>query len=132
MSVKFSLNDAQLDKITDAIKQAGADAETAINTYLQNTAPDIVKTSITDLIPISNRTRKHAKTSKPFEHQNFNLALQVKSRRPFYYLKFINDGTGTSKGKNALEFMERGLDAKVEEMTDGMLDAINEIMNKRW
>ena len=132
MSVKFELKADQLEKITDAIKQAGADAETAINAYLQNTAPDIVKTSITDLLPISNRTQKHAKTSNPFEHKNFNLALQVKSRSPFYYLKFINDGTGTSKGKNALEFMERGLDAKVEEMTDGMLDAINEIMNKRW
>jgi hypothetical protein len=132
MSVKFELKAEQLDKITDAIKQAGADAETAINTYLQNTAPDLVKTSITDLIPISNRTKKHAKTSNPFEHQNFNLALSVKSRSPFYYLKFINDGTGTSKGKNALEFMERGLDAKVDEMTDGMLDEINNIMTKRW
>lgn len=132
MSVKFELKAEQLEKITNAIKQAGADAETAINSYLQNKAPDIVKTSIIDLIPTSSRTKKHAKTSKPFEHQNFNLALNVKSRSPFYYLKFINDGTGTSKGKTALEFMERGLDAKVDEMTDGMLDEINNIMNKRW
>lgn len=132
MSVKFELKAEQLEKITDAITSAGADAETAINAYLKNTAPDIVKTSITDLIPISNRTKKHARNSNPLEHENFNLALKVKSRSPFYYLKFINDGTGTSTGKTPLEFMERGLDAKVEEMTSGMLDEINNIINKRW
>lgn len=127
MAVDFMSNANDIHKLATKISRMGENTEAIINNYLRTRAPEKIIPSIIGLIPVSERKKKHAKTSDPLKHQNFNLSVVVKEKQKTTpYLHFPNDGTGTSEGKTPKEFMEKGL----EKVKDSMInDMLNELSN---
>ena len=119
------MDDGDFAKIQDKIREFSDGAEQVINEYLINQASDIFMDSITNLIPVSDRQKKHAKQNAPLVgEQKENLVLYIHTRKPWHYLYFPDEGEGTSLGQKAHDFMGEGVEAKYDEVVNGMLDAL--------
>ena len=121
----FELNDGDIEKLVTSIQNYSGNAEQAIGNYLENELPGIAKPSIQNLIPVSNRNKKHAKNSAPFtEDMEGNLSIYIHTKKPFHYLYFPDEGEGTSKGQEPHYFMEEGMERKYDEIVNGLLDSL--------
>lgn len=129
MSVKYSLNDEQLEKLIYAVDNDAQAAETAISNYLATDGQRLIKSSIVNLIPVSNRQKKHAKNSNPLQHNSYNMSVVIYPKKQFYYLYYVDQGLGTSTGRQPAEFMERGLEQAIEPLFNDMLQTFNEVFN---
>ncbi len=129
MSVTYSLNAEQLDELINAVENDAEAAEIAITNYLATDGQRLIKSSIENLIPVSNRQKKHAKTSNPLQHDTYNMSVVIYPKKPFYYLYYVDQAQGTSRGKQPADFMERGLEQVVEPLFNDMLQTFNEVFN---
>lgn len=121
----FELNDGDIEKLVASIQNYSGNAEQAIGNYLENELPGIAKPSIQNLIPVSDRNKKHAKNSAPFtEDMEGNLSIYIHTKKPFHYLYFPDEGEGTSKGQAPHYFMEEGMERKYDEIVNGLLDSL--------
>lgn len=127
----FELNDGDINKLITTIQNYSGDAEKAIGNYLENELPDIAKPSIQNLIPVSDRNKKHAKNSAPFtEDMEGNLSIYIHTKKPYHYLYFPDEGEGTSKGQEPHYFMEEGMERKYDEIVNGLLDSLLDKWNE--
>ena len=125
MSATFTLDDKDIDRLTNAIKNFEGEAEKAIGQYLESKADDIFQKSIINLIPVSEANKKHAKNSAPLTgDMQGNLSLYIHTKKQWHYLYFPNEGEGTSKGQPPHDFMGEGLDKKYDEVVNGLLDCL--------
>lgn len=125
MSATFTLDDKDIDRLTNAIKSFEGEAEKAIGQYLESKADDIFQKSIINLIPVSEANKQHAKTSAPLTgDMQGNLSLYIHTKKKFHYLYFPNEGEGTSKGQEPHDFMGEGLDKEYDTVVNGLLDAL--------
>lgn len=122
----FKLNYDDNKKITNAIKSFKGDAEKTINDYLRNEGKDILINEITQKIPISQKGKKHAKTHKWYKTEFYNLAIVVSTSTNYYYLKFVNDGTGTSRKGDHAGFVEESGKKASEKITIGLIKKLEE------
>lgn len=121
----FELNDGDINKLITTIQNYSGNAEKAIGNYLENELPDIAKPSIQNLIPVSDRNKKHAKNSAPFtEDMEGNLSIYIHTKKAYHYLYFPDEGEGTSKGQEPHYFMEEGMERKYDEIVNGLLDSL--------
>ena len=121
----FELNDGDINKLVASIQNYSGNAEQAIGNYLENELPGIAKPSIQNLIPVSDRNKKHAKNSAPFtEDMEGNLSIYIHTKKPYHYLYFPDEGEGTSKGQEPHYFMEEGMERKYDEIVNGLLDSL--------
>lgn len=129
--VSFRLHDEDVNKLIQAIQSYKDNAEEAIGDYLENKLPGIVKPSIENLIPVSDRKKAHAKYSDPLtEKMDGKLSVTINTKKKWHYLYFPNEGEGTSKGQEPHYFMEDGLDNQYDNIVNGLLDSlINEFEN---
>lgn len=134
---RFVLHDEDIERVKAGIARCGTESEKTINDYLHNVAGEKLAKSITRFLPRSAVNKSnHAKDSKWWEQDNYNLAVSIsnslKGKRgtSFYYLYYVATGTGTSKKKGANEFMEKGMDAEYNNIVDGLLNALNEKIEK--
>lgn len=123
-SIKFELDEKDVEKLTEKIKSFSGDAERAINDYLRDIAAPSFDKAIENLLPISENGKSHAKGSDPFENEFFNMGVNVKSKKEFWYLYFPDQGDGTSLNRGARFFMQKGIDAEYGNTVNGMLDAM--------
>ena len=120
----FTINDDDIEKIHKAIRDFGEGAEKVLNEYLQTEASEKFKTAITNLIPVSDRNKTHAKNSNPIEGKMVdNLALYMHSIKRFNYLYFPDEGEGTSIGQPH-DFMQKGIDSEYDTVVNEMLDRL--------
>lgn len=112
-----------LQRVLEEQKQVAFEV---INDVLENEAKDLFISSITDLIPVSNRNKKHAKTSNPLMAISGELSLTISAKKQFQYLYFPNDGSNTKNHVGNLDFMGRGLKAQEENIINKILDRISE------
>lgn len=129
MSVTYSLNAEQLEELIYAVDNDAQSAEIAITNYLATDGQRTIKASIENLIPVSNRQKKHAKHSNPFEHESHNMSVVIYAKKQFHYLYYVDQAQGTSRGKQPADFMERGLEQVVEPLFNDMLQTFNEVFN---
>lgn len=121
----FELNDGDINRLITTIQNYSGNAEKAIGNYLENELPDIAKPSIQNLIPVSDRNKKHAKNSAPFtEDMEGNLSIYIHTKKAYHYLYFPDEGEGTSKGQEPHYFMEEGMERKYDEIVNGLLDSL--------
>ena len=99
-------------------------AEDTINNYLHNAGKEKLIQSITNYIPVSPRTNKHAKKSVWHQTKDFNLAVQISNARKFYYLYFPLTATGTSINKSPNDFFTKGVDRVYNEVVNEMMERI--------
>lgn len=125
MGMRFSLDDKDIERLTDAIKAFEGSAEQAIGEYLEGQANEIFKDSIVNLIPVSKQNKRHAKNSAPLTGEmQGNLSLYIHTKKNWHYLYFPDEGEGTSKGQAPHDFMGEGVDKEYDTVVNGMLDAL--------
>ena len=125
MGAYFELKSEDVQKLQQAIQQYGGNAEKTINDLLNSEVKEILIKSITNLIPVSEKGKKHAKFSNPLQgDMKGNLTLYIHTKSNFHYLYFPDEGEGTSKGRGASDFMGRGIDAEYDNVLNRMLDKL--------
>ena len=129
MGAYFELKSEDVQKLQQAIQQYGGNAEKTINELLNSEVKEIFIKSITNLIPVSEKGKIHAKTSNPLRgDMKGNLTLYIHTNSKFHYLYFPDEGEGTSKGKGPDDFMGRGIDAEY----DNVMNRILEKLQNEW
>lgn len=126
-STKFELKLEDVKRINDIIKSYAGDAEKQINDYLSGSGKSKIINSIVNLIPVSDKDKKHAKDSKPLEGVNYNLSLTIRSKRQFNYLYFPQMAEGTSKNNTPNDFMEKGVDSIYDSVVNDLIERLKSI-----
>lgn len=126
----FTLKDNDVERITKAIQNCGEYSEQTINNYLHNVAGEKIARSITDFLPRSNRNKVHAKDSKWYKINNYNLSVSIENASKFYYLYYVATGTGTSKLNEPKTFMEDGLNKERNNIVNGIVNELIKNINK--
>lgn len=122
--VKFEIKQEDTEKIVSLLQSMEGNAENIINDYLHNEGKEKIVNSITNFIPVSPRTNKHAKTSQWSQTKNFNLAVQISNARKFYYLYFPLTATGTSQNKSPNDFFAKGINNVYDEVVEDILERL--------
>lgn len=134
IKTKFSLNDKDVDRIKKSILNLGGSSENVINDYLHGEGAERIVTGITKFIPVSKRKKKHAKTSKWYKQNNYNLAVAIENstsgKNSFYYLYYVATGTGTSEKKGPNDFMNKGMDTEYNNVVNGLINEIEKNIEK--
>lgn len=122
--VKFEMKQQDVEKIKKILETVPQNAEDTINNYLHNTAKEKLTKSITNYIPVSLKTIKHAKNSQWYQTKDFNLAVQISNARKFYYLYFPLTATGTSKDRSPNDFFTKGIENVYDDVVNEMIEEI--------
>lgn len=136
VKTRFELKDVDIERVKQSIGKLGYSSENVINNYLHNIAGEKIAAGITKYIPVSKRDKIHAKYSNWSEQANYNLAVNVsnslKGKRgtSFYYLYYVATGTGTSKKNGPNDFMEKGMDQEYNNIVNGLINELNENIEK--
>lgn len=88
-----------------------------VNNLNKQGAP-IVRRNIKRGMPVSNKTSTHMKNANSLEVRALgnkggyrNIGFYIQPHENFWYMKFTNNGSGTSRGKQARQFIQRGVKA---------------------
>lgn len=122
--VNFEMKQEDVEKIKKLLEAVPQNAEDTINNYLHNKGKEKLTNSITNYIPVSPKTTKHAKNSEWYQTKDFNLAVQISNARKFYYLYFPLTATGTSIKKNPNDFFTKGVDRVYDDVVNEMMEEI--------
>lgn len=129
IKTKFELKDNDVERIKQSISNLGASSENVINDYLHNKGGQKIASGITNFIPVSKRDKRHAKHSKWYKQNNFNLAVAIENstggKNSFYYLYYVATGTGTSKKNGPNDFMNKGMDKEYRSLVNELIDEID-------
>lgn len=129
--VDFSLKEEDLGKIQEAIMDFGDDAERVVNDCLANEVKDKLITSITNLIPVSDKNKKHAKSSNPLDGKiRNNLTLWIHTKPKYNYLYFPQNAEGQSRNNSPNDFMEKGIDAEYDNAVNIILEKLQRRMEE--
>lgn len=121
---KFELKSEDIQKISDSISKFPSDAEDTINSYLHGPGKEKMIKSMENIIPISERKKKHAKGNSPLRSNTFNLGLTIRTKTKYNYLYFPQMAEGTSKKNSPNDFMQKGLDSIYDSVVNDMIDKI--------
>lgn len=122
---RFELDAKDIERLAGAIKNFEGNAEEALGSYLKNEADEIFRPSIENLIPVSDKDKKHARYSAPLTGEmQGNLSLYIHTKKAWHYLYFPDEGEGTSKGQFPHDFMGEGIEKQYDTVVNGMLDAL--------
>lgn len=134
MAAVFTLDDAAFERMNAAIQSYGANADTVISKYLDEEGSKEIFQGITALLPASGRTWKGKKAAaqvaassnptKVFRSEVSVLTLTVKSRNPYNYLYFPDDGSNTIDHWGNQKFMLSGAEAASEKIIDGVIERL--------
>lgn len=87
-------------------------------TNLNKQGAPIVRRNIKRGMPVSSRAKVHAKSANSLEVKAMggrggyrNVGFYIQPKSDYWYLKFPNNGTGTSNGKRPKQFFQRGVRA---------------------
>ena len=129
--VDFSLKEEDLGRIQEAIMDFGDDAERVVNDCLANDVKDKFITSITNLMPVSNKNKRHAKSSNPLDGKvRNNLTLWIHTKTKYNYLYFPQNAEGTSKRNSPNDFMEKGIEVEYDNVVNEMLEKLQRRMEE--
>lgn len=127
--VEMNLDTRQMQRLEESIRALPGKSEKVINEVLHSKGVNFVKEEITNLLPVSKKSKKHAKSSNPFTKNKFNLGFLVKAKGgaaknkgSFGYLVFPNEGRGPHNPREQ-RFMEKGLEKATPK-------TINEVQTK--
>ncbi len=142
MSIDFALKADDWQILEKRLADYPKNAENAINNYLHNEGNDVIVHGVTRYIPVSTghpkahlRTKgkkykhkksgAHAKDAVWYETNKFNLAINLKNIRDYYYLYFVQNGLGTSKYTGGVDFITPGMNSVYDTVLDGLQNALN-------
>lgn len=131
MSNIFYLDASTFDNLQQAMKEYSANAEDVVNEVLHEEAGQMLKESIQNLIPVSERTWKGkkgaAKTSNSLKSINSNLAVTITTTPTYQYLYFPDDGTNTRKHAGNKQFFMQGTESVTDEIINLCINRLTEL-----
>lgn len=124
---------ADYQSIADLAKRFEAvpvEVENIVNSFVHGEAPAIIRPELQGLIPVSNRSKKHAANNqRAFGRQeNYNLAVKIITGSQFNYLVFPDEGLGTSKNNEPQNFTGRALENVMPELTENMTEYVKNLL----
>ena len=138
MSVRYELDYSEVEKLEEKFRAVPDNIENIINGVLHKDGIKVTTTAITEEMPVSNRTKKHAKYSKWSRSTKENLGFVIKARGgasnkkgSYGYLVFPNEGRGPH---NPLEqrFMEEGLEKSTPEVLRLLNEQIDQYLEEEF
>ncbi|SEB15748.1 hypothetical protein SAMN05421743_12138 [Thalassobacillus cyri] len=138
MSIRYDLDYQEVEKLEEKFRKVPDNVENIINQVLHNEGIKRTTAAITKELPVSNRTKKHAKYSKWSKSEKHNLGFTVKTKGgaaknpgSFGYLVFPNEGRGPH---NPLEqrFMEEGLEKTTPEIIELISERIDNFLEEEF
>lgn len=111
----------------------------AFNEYLHKPATmQKTENAIKAIMPMSARQPKsrkgkpipRAKEAKSLTNTPLPLGFKTSTKRRYNYLRFPNEGTGTSAGKAPKEFFEKGLTTQEDKLINDLLDIAENILTE--
>ncbi|HHW4467436.1 TPA: hypothetical protein ACUWZY_002311 [Listeria monocytogenes] len=137
MCAKWSVDFADVDKLTELISKIPNKSEEIINKTLETKAVPLAKQNIEKRINLSKNwkgqllNKNHAQTAGPFVAKMSNLGFELISKPKFNYLIFPDQGVGKNN-KTKQDFMLLGLEEStaeiVEMLEEDVLKEINNIL----
>lgn len=126
----FHLEEEGIERLQKAMADYGEGVGQKIYEYLSTTGDEIFQASITNLIPVSDRAKKHAKHSNPLKSEmQTETTLYIHAPGKYHYLYFPDQGQGTSKGQAPHEFMETGVDNRYNQVVNDLIDILIKDLN---
>ena len=128
---RFELDVSQHERLQRAMQEYGNQAGRTVDDVLHNEGGKLIQDEIMRLLPESGRTwkgkRTAAKRAQPFTQKNESLAVTIKTKSPYHYLYFPDDGSNTKRHRGEQQFMYRG----AENQTNRIMDlCINRLIEK--
>lgn len=128
---RFELDVSQHERLQRAMQEYGNQAGRTVDDVLHNEGGKLIQEEIMRLLPESGRTwkgkRTAAKRAQPFTQKNESLAVTIKTKSPYHYLYFPDDGSNTKRHRGEQQFMYRG----AENQTNRIMDlCINRLIEK--
>lgn len=132
--MRFKLDDKELKRLQEALKNYPGDTEKAINDVFHNEASPLIQDAIRRLMPVSGKTWKGkapaAKTGNSLTDEKGNLFITVRTSKKHQYLYFPNDGTNTRRHIGEQYFFERGGESQQTEIVDRCISRLVENFEK--
>ena len=136
--MKLELTSEEFEQLERKIASLGDEAENTVNSIVHDFGFETMNKDIIDVLPKSERNKRHAKTSKPFKIEKENLGFTIKTKGgaankkgSFGYLVFPDEGRG-SKNKIAQDFSGKGSEkAKpkiIEELEKSIIKKLQEVI----
>lgn len=120
-------------ELLNLMKNVEGNTEKVINDIFWNEAGPLINDEIVSLLPVSNRTwrgkKKSAKYAQPFNQENKNLSVTVKTKFDYHYLYFPDDGTNTKGHAGEQYFMYEGALNKRSSIIERCIAEITEKFN---
>ena len=128
---RFELDVSQHERLQRDMQEYGNQAGRTVDDVLHNEGGKLIEEEIMRLLPESGRTwkgkRTAAKRAQPFTQKNESLAVTIKTKSPYHYLYFPDDGSNTKRHRGEQQFMYRG----AENQTNRIMDlCINRLIEK--
>lgn len=134
MCAKWSVDFADVDKLTELISKIPNKSEEIINKTLENKTVPLAKKNIEKRINLSKNwkgqllNKNHAQTSGPFVAKMSNLGFELVSKPKFNYLIFPDQGVGKNN-KTKQDFMLLGLEESTTEIVEMLEEAVLKEIN---
>ena len=127
----FEISSEDIQRLQEPIMNYGNNAEQTINEFLNTEAKQMFSNSITNLIPVSDRNKQHAKDAQPVKgEQNQNLSLYLHTPGKWHYLYFPDEGAGIKFANKApYDFMRKGVEQESDNVINGMLNKLQNDLN---
>lgn len=143
MGTILNCNYNALKNFQEKFEKIPSRSEYAINEYLWDEAGDILEKEVKRRMPRSadkhygkNVPKSHARDTDSLEiYKGINLMVKVETRtkpksRDYGYLIFPDEGRGIhNKRKGAQQFFQKSLDAKEDEITNGLVKHVIKEIN---
>lgn len=137
IKTKFELKGKEVEDIRRLINKLGPFSERTINDCLHKQGGETLQKYLTMFMPRSDRDKVHAKDSKWWVQDNYNLAVAIsnkttgtKGKNNFYYLFYPATATGTSKYVTGDTFTEEGLEHSKYEIIYDLEQALMKNIDK--
>lgn len=138
-STSWNVDFVEVDKLIKNISLIPNESEKIINETLKNTSGKKTVKTIISGMPISEvigriTKKRHAKNSQSLNVTYDNLGFMIRPKRGttgFEYLKYPDLGIGTSIHNPPQEFMRKGMEKEIPEITNDLNQALLTIINKK-
>lgn len=114
------------------LRSIADDARDAVVNDLNTQGKVYVEKQIKSLMPVSQKSKQHAKYSDSLEVMTMggrrgyrNLGFYMKPVGNFWYIKFPNNGSGTSRNNPPQQFMQKGVNRSISKINQIIDSAVS-------
>lgn len=123
----YEVKSEDFKELENAIREYREGADRKITEYLHTKGYTVLSNSIQNLIPVSNRRKKHAKNQKVLQDKfkNSVLSVTIGAKSSFNYLYFPDDGSNTKNHAGNKHFFLEGIEKEELQIINDLLEELS-------